>query len=113
MFSMLRDAGYKFKKHYPVLGKPDIVFPKIKVAVFIDGEFWHGKNFDLLKDKLSPFWMEKIGENIRRDKRIERGLRQKGWHIIRFWDKKVIRFPEESLTRLVRFLKRNEKFCRD
>lgn len=106
MFSLLENAGYKFQKHYPIAGKPDIAFPDVRVAVFIDGEFWHGKNFKTQKDTWSPFWIKKIGDNLRRDQKNMRKLRADGWHVIRLWDKKVIRKPEQSFLRLIRFLER-------
>lgn len=104
MFSMLRKSGYEFRRHYPIAGKPDIAFPKLKIAVFIDGEFWHGKDFNVWKEKLSPFWLKKIGENIKRDRRSTRELRSRGWRIIRFWDKRISRNPERSLIRLMHFV---------
>lgn len=68
IFKLLKAKGYKFKKHYQIYGKPDIAFPKDKIAIFIDGEFWHGKNFRQWKEKLTPFWLDKITGNIKRDK---------------------------------------------
>ena len=104
MFSLLKNAGYKFKKHYPISGKPDIVFIEQKVVVFIDGEFWHGKNFAILKNKIPKFWVKKIGDNISRDKRTEKKLRSGGWHILRLWDKKIIRNPQNVLQRIIKFV---------
>jgi len=67
-------------------GKPDFVFPEKKLVVFIDGDFWHGnpRNFRLPKSNLS-YWEEKIHGNRRRDRRINRLLRSKGWKVYRFW----------------------------
>ena len=104
MFSKLKELKIKFKKHYSVSGKPDIAFPDKMVAVFIDGEFWHGKDFETWKNKLSDFWYKKISENIRRDNRTMRKLRLEGWHILHFWNKKVVRQPDKSINRLIRFL---------
>ncbi len=104
IFNILEELNIKFEKHYPVYGKPDIAFPEKKIAVFIDGEFWHGKDFKTWQDKLSTFWRKKIGENIKRDRRTERKLRAEGWHIIHFWNKKVVKNPELSLKRLFRFI---------
>lgn len=104
MFSMLLKFGYKFRKHHSIVGKPDIVFLKNKVAVFIDGEFWHGKNFSLLKDKLTPFWIRKIGGNRTRDRKSDRALRLAGWHVMHLWGRKIIRHPEASFGRITRFL---------
>lgn len=108
MFSMLKRADYKFKKHYSVVGKPDIAFPDYKVAVFIDGEFWHGKDFEYLKDRLSSFWVKKIGDTIKRDKKVRRELKLDGWHIIRFWDKRIVHKPRLSFKQLVQFLEKTK-----
>jgi DNA mismatch endonuclease (patch repair protein) len=108
MFELLKQHDYKFRKHYNISGKPDIVFPKLKVAVFIDGEFWHGKNFPSWESKMSVFWKKKIMDNIKRDRKTERILRKEGWHVLRFWDKKVVRLPETSLLRLKKFLSKQE-----
>lgn len=108
IFSLLEEAGIKFEKHYAVAGKPDVAFPEYKVAVFIDGEFWHGKSFNRLKETLTPFWVKKIGDNVKRDRRNIRKLRAEGWHVLHFWDKKVVRYPQKALKRIIRFLERAE-----
>lgn len=104
MFFLIKKTCYKFKKHYKILGKPDIVFPEYKVAVFINGEFWHGKDYKFIKNKISKFWVDKIGRNIARDRFVQRTLRKNGWRVINFWGKSVIRNPEKSLIRLLKFL---------
>lgn len=107
MFCKLEELNIKFEKHYSVYGKPDIAFPEKKVAVFIDGEFWHGKDFKTWKDKLSVFWRKKIGDNISRDRRTTRKLKEDGWRVIHFWNKKVIRKPDNAIKRLLRFIDSN------
>lgn len=109
MFKLLEEEGIKFEKHSSIAGNPDIIIQKFRLAIFIDGEFWHGKDFDNLKDTLSPFWREKICKNIKRDRKVVRQLRSEGWHIMRFWDKKVIRHPERSIKRIKRFLELQQK----
>lgn len=106
MFKLLRDFGYKFRKHYDVYGKPDIAFPKLKVAIFIDGEFWHGKDFEKWKEKLSPFWLNKIQGNIVRDKKNLKLLRKDGWHTLRLWGKDINRNPQKSVTKIIRFVEK-------
>jgi len=59
MFSKLEDIGLRFEKYFQTTGKPDIAFPDKKIAVFIDGEFWHGKNFEKWKNELSLFGFKK------------------------------------------------------
>lgn len=106
MFKMLEREECEFEKHYPIAGKPDIVFPDCKVAIFIDGEFWHGKDFKLTKRTMSPFWLKKIGDNIKRDRRNTRVLRSEGWHVIHFWGRHVTKNPEKSFRRVINFVDR-------
>ncbi|MFA5135866.1 MAG: very short patch repair endonuclease [Patescibacteria group bacterium] len=103
VFRLLKERGYKFSKHAKIItGKPDIVFRKHRVVVFVDGEFWHGKNFQRWKSKLSEFWHTKITANIERDKKNTRLLKLKGWTVIRLWDKAVIKNPERSVEKIIR-----------
>jgi len=84
--SELQRRGYRFNKNVKDLpGKPDIVFPKKKVVVFIDGDFWHGYHFIKWENKLSPLWKKKISETRNRDQRNFRKLRLSGWKVIRIW----------------------------
>lgn len=104
IFEILKKEGYKFEKHYNISGKPDIAFPKLKLAIFIDGEFWHGKNFSEWKEKISPFWTEKIGKNIIRDKKTFKLLKQEGWIVLRLWGKDVIKNPKKALLKIIKLL---------
>jgi len=84
--------GYRFRTHRKDLpGCPDIVFVRAHVAVFVDGEFWHGRRFATWSETLSDYWREKIERNIRRDRRSRRQLRSMGWTIVRVWDRDVMR----------------------
>lgn len=83
--------GYHYRKNYDKLpGKPDIVLTKYKIAIFCDGEFFHGKDWEVLKPKLeksnnSEFWISKISNNRDRDDEINKKLLCEGWTVIRFW----------------------------
>ena len=84
--SELHRRGFRFRKHVRTLaGRPDIVFRKAKVAVFIDGDFWHGYRFPLWKHTMTDFWQIKIQTNRERDQRNFRLLRRRGWKVIRIW----------------------------
>ncbi len=88
--SELHRRGLRFRKHVKTLpGVPDAVFPKAKVAVFIDGDFWHGYKLPQWEHKLKDYWKEKIKRNIKRDKRNHRKLRYMGWRVIRIWQHEV------------------------
>lgn len=87
----LWEKGIRYRKNYKKLpGTPDIAITKYKIAIFCDGEFFHGKDWEKLKLKLEKghngsFWIEKIQNNIKRDKKIDKALEQQGWLVIRFW----------------------------
>ncbi len=104
VFSALKELKLKFKKHYPVFGKPDIAFPKLKIAVFIDGEFWHGRRFNKEKETYPQFWVTKIEGNIKRDRKNRSLLKKEGWKVIRIWDKDLKKNPEKEIARIIRVL---------
>ena len=87
--------GYRYRKNYKLLpGKPDIVLPKHRIAVFCDGEFFHGKDWEELKKQLergnnSDYWVEKIERNIERDRERDQQLIALGWSVIHFWGKEI------------------------
>lgn len=83
-----RIRGYRLNMKLP--GKPDIVFTKYKLAIFCDGDFWHGKDFEKWKGRLNPRWLEKIQKNIDRDKKNDELLEKSGWTILHFWESDII-----------------------
>lgn len=108
VFSHLRSKGIYFQKHYKgVVGCPDVALPKKKKAVFIDGDFWHGRDFDRVRKgrKNNDYWVEKIRSNMDRDKKQRAALRRFGWSIVRIWESELKRLK----TRPSRLLK-VEKF---
>jgi DNA mismatch endonuclease (patch repair protein) len=81
---LLWGAGLRgYRKHWPVAGKPDFAWPGRKVAVFVDGCFWHGCRCKYLPRTNTEFWRNKIETNKGRDRRISRTLRRRGWTVIR------------------------------
>lgn len=104
---MLRKAlfakGIRYIKNYRKLpGKPDIVLIKYKIAIFCDGEFFHGKDWEVLKPKLqnsnnSEFWIKKISKNIERDDEINKKLLFMGWTVIRFWGSDIKKRTDECV----------------
>lgn len=73
-------------------GSPDIVISRYGVVIFIDGEFWHGKDWEKRRPRLKSnrdYWIEKIEENMARDRRVDGQLRAMGWQVLRFWEKDV------------------------
>lgn len=103
--SELHKRGYRFRKHVRGLpGSPDLVFPSRKVAVFIDGDFWHGFRFPSWKHKVSAFWQAKIEKNRARDQRNFRKLRRAGWRVVRVWQHQIRADLEGCVTRVVGLL---------
>lgn len=87
---LLKKRGLYFYQHMANLpGKPDIVFKKEKIAVFLDGDFWHGYRFSAWMSKLKPFWRNKIELNRARDRRNFAKLRRSGWKVIRIWQHSI------------------------
>jgi len=76
-----------WRRKYPLLGKPDFVFPSFRLAIFIDGCFWHKcpKHFRLPSSN-TKYWIEKINKNQKRDKLLTRKLKNKGWKVVRVWE---------------------------
>lgn len=101
----LHRKGLRFRKHCKHLpGKPDIVFPGCKVAVFIDGDFWHGYRFPVWAANMAPFWKTKISCNRERDQRNFRKLRAMGWKVLRLWQHEVEQDLQKCVTRVIRSL---------
>lgn len=100
--------GFRYRKQVKRLpGKPDIVFFKHRLAIFIDGEFWHGYNWAEKREKIKSnrdFWIPKIERNIQRDKETNARLKAGGWEVLRFWEKDVEKSLESCLGRIVAFL---------
>jgi len=100
--SELHRRGFRFRKHVKELpGKPDVVFTKAKVAVFIDGDFWHGYRFPSWEHKVSDFWKQKINKNRERDRRNHRELKEMGWTVIRLWQHDLERDFQECIERII------------
>ena len=100
--SELHRRGLRFRKHVKGLpGKPDVVFTGAKVAVFIDGDFWHGYEFSSWEHKISEFWRKKISKTRERDTKIRRMLREMGWKVVCLWQHEVEKDLEASIDRVV------------
>lgn len=95
--------GYRYRKNYTELpGKPDIVLTKYKIAIFCDSEFFHGKDWEVLKPQLekgknADFWIEKISKNQQHDDDINKQLQFLGGTVIRFWGKDIMKKTDECI----------------
>ncbi len=85
--------GYRYRKNdKTVFGKPDFTFKRLKIAIFCDSEFWHGKDWEINKHEIKSnikFWHKKIERNIQRDKDVNEELLKNDWKVLRFWGEDI------------------------
>lgn len=99
----LWQKGYHYRKNYKELpGSPDIVLTKYKIAIFCDGEFFHGKDWDKLKARLEKgergeYWIKKITRNMERDEEVNKQLIFRGWTVLRFWEDEIKKNTDECV----------------
>jgi DNA mismatch endonuclease, patch repair protein len=100
-------AGIRgWRCHYKrVPGKPDVAWPQRKVAVFVDGAFWHGHPSRHKPGRSGAYWDRKIARNVERDREVDEQLKYLGWLVLRLWDFEVIRSLAESVARVEQALR--------
>lgn len=104
----VRKLGLRFRTHVSALpGCPDLVFNRARMAVFVDGDFWHGRNLAHQIAKLSTghnggYWVRKIRSNVARDRRVRRELRALGWRVVRLWETDIHAEPDRAAARVAR-----------
>lgn len=99
--------GYRI--HYALPGKPDIVFTKKKLAIFIDGCFWHKCPICFKEPETrKEFWMKKIGSNVERDLKITHQLQEDGWTVLRFWEHEIREKPDDAVEKIMHYLHSSE-----
>lgn len=95
--------GYRYRKNDKWLpGTPDIVLTKYRIAIFCDSEFWHGRDWDVLKPRLlkgknPDYWIKKIGRNKERDAEIDKKLLFMDWTVIRFWGEEILKNTDQCI----------------
>jgi DNA mismatch endonuclease (patch repair protein) len=88
-----------WRRKYPLYGKPDFTFPKARVAVFVDGCFWHGHPTKCrMPSAHRAYWEKKIARNVARDRHVTRTLKEKGWKVVRIWEDSIQK--KSTVTRL-------------
>lgn len=101
----LLKLGLRFERNCKALpGSPDIVFRRNKVAVFVDGDFWHGWRLPRWEHKLTEFWKTKLRANRRRDQRNFRRLRASNWKVIRLWEHDIRKNKDRCVERILEAL---------
>lgn len=106
--------GLRYKKHYKITGRPDFVFVKAKVAVFCDGDFWHGNNWKIrgLKSlgeelkRYNKFWRDKIRRNVARDYKVNNTLTSEGWLVLRFWESEIRKSPTKCVNKILKVVQK-------
>ncbi len=92
--------GYRL--HYNLPGKPDIVFVGGRLAIFIDGCFWHKCPTHFVRPETrTEFWMNKIDGNVRRDDAVNTKMKEAGWRVMRFWEHEIRENPEKVVLAIV------------
>lgn len=91
IIQVLREKGLKgWRRNFKLPGKPDFVYPKLRIAIFVDGCFWHGcKKHCRLPSSNREYWIAKIERNKARDKKISKELKLLGWEVIRIWEHEI------------------------
>jgi DNA mismatch endonuclease (patch repair protein) len=100
-----RDKITGWRRHLPLPGKPDFAFTMQKVAIFVDGCFWHGCPKCYTRPKSNrAFWDKKREDNMARDRRVNRQLRRQGWRVFRIWQHSLQKSPRTCIARICRAL---------
>lgn len=110
---LLRLRGIRgYRKQWSIAGKPDFAWPKARVALFVDGCFWHGcPRCDRPSKSNLEFWQPKIVSNRKRDRRVSRKLRIDGWSVLRVWECRIS--EERTLSRIMRAVNRSADGVRE
>ncbi len=120
--SMVHREGFRFRKYSKNLpGKPDFVFPRERVAVFVDGDFWHGRMvreqgpeilFQRIKSATRPYWVEKLQRNIRRDETVTAQLKALDWIVVRMWESEVKADPKAAALHVTKTVRQRRRQLR-
>ncbi len=110
----LWNAGLRYRIHRKDLpGRPDIVVKKLKIVIFVDGEFWHGYDWSTKREKIKSnraFWIPKIERNMQRDREVNAELAQMGYQVFRFWEHEVKKEIGACIKQVLDFVEYQKKF---
>jgi len=102
MKKILGSMNCKYKMYPKIFGSPDFLIERRKIAIFCDGDFWHGYKYHGKKKLAKKFWREKIESNMKRDKKVSRKLRRNGLSVLRFWEHDIEKRPEYCKKKILR-----------
>lgn len=105
----LWQKGLRYRKNYAALpGKPDIVLTRQKIAIFVDGDFWHARGHqDNPGEQVATnkeFWQKKLSRNVERDREVNDALTEAGWLVLRFWEKDILHNLENCLKVILKYV---------
>lgn len=105
--------GIRYRKNYKLLiGKPDIVITKHKIAVFCDSDYWHGYDWENRSRRIKSnrdYWIPKIERNMERDKEVTESLEREGWLVLRFWEWQIRRQLDECVAEILSAVESRKK----
>lgn len=110
-----RHAGLAYRVDVASLpGRPDLAVPRARLAVFCDGDFWHGRNLKRRLRKLAtghnaPYWVSKLRANAERDRKVNRLLRESGWMVLRFWESELCANPNRAVKMMLKAVKARQR----
>ncbi len=106
MRSLLSGLHCGYRKYPKMYGNPDFIIRRKKIAIFCDGDFWHGYKYMEKKKPSKKFWRDKIEGNMKRDKKVSRKLRREGWSVLRFWEHDIEKRPDFCTRKIIRAVER-------
>jgi DNA mismatch endonuclease (patch repair protein) len=108
-------AGFRYRKQYPIFGRPDFVIVKDRIAIFCDSEFWHGYRWGTRRKAEhktnQSYWFAKIERNRARDRAVNRRLHKDGWTVIRFWERDINEAVQTCVERVLA-VRARQQICR-
>lgn len=107
MEAILQEIKCTYEKYPKMYGNPDFVIRNKKIAIFCDGDFWHGYLYEKKKKPAKKFWRDKIKGNMKRDRRISRRLRSDGWSVLRFWEHDIEKRRDVCCKKIQRKISKN------
>lgn len=103
---MLWSQGYRYRLRNGLPGRPDLTFPAVRVAVFVDGCFWHGCPQHYRAPKTNAeYWRSKVENNIRRDRRADEDLESLGWKVCRLWEHQIRSDLDSAISEVDRIVR--------
>lgn len=105
----LWEKGYRYRiNNKKIFGRPDITFLKKKIAIFCDSDYFHGKDWERVREKIGTnreFWINKIEGNMQRDRLVNQTLKEQGWTVLRYWGTDIKKDTEGIVKEIERYLK--------